>query len=286
LAAAYASNFITFAGTEDLGSGMKASFKVEEAMTFNAATLGTGNRESWVGLSGAFGDIKAGTQYTNIFFTVVPVDPNGFNNIAGWGPATAMGDASAINSNDVITYTLPKLVEGLNISFQSFRPTNTTTASSAGLNYTVGALSAAWANQIAGADKTSAYGLSYNFGVAKVGFSNIDANIAAVKTTDNTYVISAPIGEAFSLAYSAGTYKKAAASTKNSQLGAYYNISKRTAAYVNYGSSSATGSATSVTALGINHAFYSDAGLGQLMVLKSKTPLWQHSGVFLTPEIY
>ena len=255
MAAAYASNFITFAGTEDLGSGMKASFKVEEAMTFNAATLGTGNRESWVGLSGAFGDIKAGTQYTNIFFTVVPVDPNGFNNIAGWGPATAMGDASAINSNDVITYTLPKLVEGLNISFQSFRPTNTTTASSAGLNYTVGALSAAWANQIAGADKTSAYGLSYNFGVAKVGFSNIDANIAAVKTTDNTYVISAPIGEAFSLAYSAGTYKKDTASTKNSQLGAYYNLSKRTVAYVNFGTSTGAASTTSVTAIGINHAF-------------------------------
>ena len=92
LKSASAGSFLTFAGNEDLGSGLKASFKIETGMGMNnagdvvgAAVDGSaaGNREAWVALAGGFGSVTLGNQYTQAFLTVAAVDPNGVNNMAG-----------------------------------------------------------------------------------------------------------------------------------------------------------------------------------------------------------
>lgn len=54
-------------GTEDLGGGLKANFQLEQG--FNAdngtTTAGTAfNRQSWVGLSGGFGEVQLGRAWT------------------------------------------------------------------------------------------------------------------------------------------------------------------------------------------------------------------------------
>jgi len=270
--------FFTLSGNEDVGSGLKASFKIEQDIAQNSlASQGGGNREAWVGLSGAFGEIKAGKQYTDIFGVLVAVDPAGFNNIAGWGPGSVMLESTnsgynLLSNNDTISYTLPKLVDGLTVNFQSFRANslskNTVTGgavlgtdtsfgsngTSYAVHYAAGGLFVGTAGRTAGADKSQASSASYNFGVAKVAFSNIDSTIGDTKTTDNTYYVSAPLGDAVSVAYSAGTLKVGDAKTNNSQMGAYYNLSKRTQLFGIYGKA-AGDTNTTTTSIGVNHSF-------------------------------
>lgn len=54
------SSLIGFKGVEDLGNGLKAVFQFESSVSFDAATGGNANRDSFVGLAGGFGTIVAG----------------------------------------------------------------------------------------------------------------------------------------------------------------------------------------------------------------------------------
>lgn len=266
LAHSSGNSFLTFSGNEDLGSGLKASFKIEADVAQNSAAFGMNNREAWVGLNGAFGDIKVGTQYANVFNVLAAVDPQGANNITGWGPLSTGAEGTAayivtkglLANNDVVTYTLPSLVSGLNLSAQSIRSqngTSTTTGSSLGASYAVGGLFLAMATQTTGADRTTATSGSYDLGVVKFGLSSLDATFSGTNDKDNTYYVSAPVGEAVHLGFSSGTNKSGTASVKNSQFSAYYNLSKRTSLFGLYGSTSAAATSTTTTAFGVNHAF-------------------------------
>lgn len=56
-----------FKGSEDLGGGLKANFQLEQGFALDAGTASTGqafSRQSWVGLSGAFGEFKAGKTWS------------------------------------------------------------------------------------------------------------------------------------------------------------------------------------------------------------------------------
>lgn len=54
------SSYIGFKGVEDLGNGLKAVFQFESSVSFDAATGGNANRDSFVGLTGGFGTLVAG----------------------------------------------------------------------------------------------------------------------------------------------------------------------------------------------------------------------------------
>ena len=55
-------------GTEDLGNGLKANFKLESNFNVDNGAIGTGSslfeREATVGVAGAFGEVNLGRQYT------------------------------------------------------------------------------------------------------------------------------------------------------------------------------------------------------------------------------
>jgi predicted porin len=62
---AESSSRIGFRGTEDLGGGLKANFVIETAVNPAEATMSTwSNRQAFVGLSGGFGTLNAGTVYS------------------------------------------------------------------------------------------------------------------------------------------------------------------------------------------------------------------------------
>ncbi len=76
----FRSNRLGFKGSEDLGGGLKANFVLETG--FNTGTGALNNtsnvlfqREATVGLSGGFGDIDFGRQYTAAFRTILAFDP-------------------------------------------------------------------------------------------------------------------------------------------------------------------------------------------------------------------
>ncbi|MCX7175511.1 MAG: porin [Proteobacteria bacterium] len=88
---------IGFQGSEDLGSGLKANFRLEIGMNSDTGNLDNGanvaaatntgasqlfQREARVGLEGGFGTINIGRQYTPIFNVQAPAD---IFNVAGIG---------------------------------------------------------------------------------------------------------------------------------------------------------------------------------------------------------
>jgi predicted porin len=116
----YNSSRLGFRGTEDLGGGLAASFWLEAGLnndTGLGGLSGTGatdrngglafNRRSTVSLSGGFGEIRLGRDYTPTFWNDTVFDPFGTNgvgtnlisNING-RLSSAVGPGSAVSSGD------------------------------------------------------------------------------------------------------------------------------------------------------------------------------------------
>lgn len=55
---------IGFKGTEDLGGGLKANFVLEQGVNLTSGAAAGFNRQSYVGVSGGFGEVKLGNVYT------------------------------------------------------------------------------------------------------------------------------------------------------------------------------------------------------------------------------
>jgi predicted porin len=94
-------------GTEDLGGGLKAGFHFEGGMNADVGTAAGFNfaRKSTIGVSGGFGEVRMGRDYTPLFTVHGIADPFGTNgvgsylNIAGSTvvsvPGTAIGAQAA-----------------------------------------------------------------------------------------------------------------------------------------------------------------------------------------------
>jgi len=291
-----AGNRIGFRGEEDLGGGLKASFTAEYAIEPDENTgLGAaGNRQSFLGLSGGFGSVIVGRQYTLIHSIQGAMDPNGNANAAGWLPSLT----NSVRSDDTIIYTTPSL-QGFTASVsQALAGSEASSAAGAtkagdatgiALAYTAGplslravqesikntalsvtrpgqtaatALSDALANR-----KAQSVGASYNFGPATVYFLNTSARggsaADAGKLTSNNIGLRVPLGAITANAsVSTGKYTDSgAASVKLSGyvLGANYALSKRTAVYTFVGETkdklTTNAGKRSTFAIGVGHNF-------------------------------
>jgi predicted porin len=79
-------------GVEDLGGNLHADFKLENGFLPNNGTAVGGlqfGRESWVGLSGAFGAVRFGVNYTPLHDMLTVYGPRGFGSGLSWGNASA-----------------------------------------------------------------------------------------------------------------------------------------------------------------------------------------------------
>lgn len=79
---------IGFKGKEDLGGGLSAIFTIENGFNADTGTAGQGNllfgRQAFVGLSGSFGSVTLGRQYTPYYKTLRDIgDPFGAVSLAG-----------------------------------------------------------------------------------------------------------------------------------------------------------------------------------------------------------
>lgn len=70
-------------GSEDLGDGLKANFVLESGVSIDKGTNNTNQggrlfgRSAWVGLSGGWGNLSLGRQYTMYFYSLLDADPMG-----------------------------------------------------------------------------------------------------------------------------------------------------------------------------------------------------------------
>jgi predicted porin len=261
------SSRLGFRGVEDLGGGLSASFWIEGALNPDTGTPGGQNwqRRSTASLSGGFGEVRLGRDYTATFVNVTSFDPFGTNGVGSWtniainnngvgnaGVATSsvLGTNSGtyVRSNNMVGYFLPSGLGGFygmaQVSAQEAAAPNGNKYQGARLGYAAGPVNVgvAYGKTETGTPdlKAMSVGASYNLGFARLMASYEQLKASPRKHT--TYLIGAvvPLGQgelklAFDKANEAGG--TAAQNERDADMiavGYVYNLSKRTALYGQY----------------------------------------------------
>ena len=112
------SSRLGFRGSEDMGGGLKANFQIEHRFTPDtggieprdgALTNVFWNAQSWVGLSGGFGEVRLGRQFVPAFHIGINSDPWAYDyNVAGASNFTRGGNGVTM-SNNAVVYRTPDL---------------------------------------------------------------------------------------------------------------------------------------------------------------------------------
>ncbi len=277
-------------GSEDLGGGLKANFKLEQQISMDTGAVVAGfTRAATVGLSGNFGEVKIGRDETPLYSTLVSADVFG----AG-GARTVNLYPDADRASDMVSYTTPnmggfsaKVMVGRNDTSVSGVGATTTKGENTGLSgtYAAGPLMVGLAygkiENTAGVVISETDGAavvaSYDLGVAKLFASHArqeirpDQALAGNTESDETNLgVAVPMG-AITVLASLGRNTKdvttnAGATTSQSGndfvLGVTYDLSKRTALYAKAGtynkldaSTANPATKTTATALGLRHLF-------------------------------
>lgn len=111
----YNSSRLGFRGTEDLGGGLAASFWLEAPIKNDDGSEGvqTFNRRSTVSLSGGFGEVRLGRDYTPTFWNNTVFDPFGTNGVGTNLIQTAVVDfGHPTRASNTIGYFLPPNLGG------------------------------------------------------------------------------------------------------------------------------------------------------------------------------
>ncbi len=245
---------IIFRGTEDLGGGLKANFHAETGFKPDTGNLdNTANqlfqRQAWGGLSGGFGEIRAGRQYTLGFFGSIGNMPSTYTD-----PQLAAGlgfNGMGSRNNDQIQYWSPTMGGAqLRVSTQLAGDT-ATGADEVALAYANGPLTVnlTTAKVTGTSGNHVAVNAGYNFGVAAVTVGMVDK--AGDGTGKGSFVrVTAPMG---AVSLFAGFATNSDTKTNAQDVGAFYSLSKRTRLYALYGTGNKA--VTDRTSFGIDHNF-------------------------------
>lgn len=247
-------------GAEDLGGGLKATFQLEAGFNGDDATPNnaakTFDRTSKVGLSGGFGSIDFGRQYTRMFNLVDTYDAQGtdsfsatLNGIGGLTGIAVNVLGTSLRWDNSIVYNAPAM-DGFSASVQYAFGENGAPALSAGkalgllAGYAAGPLSvhAAYENvkPIGGVPsvKTTGVGASYDFGILKAYAQFLNQKDGVVNgVRENAYAlgVSVPMGAGTLNAGVAGESQKTAGvktgKTFSHGIEYRYDLSKRTTLY-------------------------------------------------------
>jgi predicted porin len=282
-------------GSEDLGGGLKANFQIESGFGIDTGASAQGalfGRQAYVGLSGGFGAINFGRQYTayddargaenanngfdTAFTPVGTVYTAGSTSTVG-----VLGGVKDYDSrvNNSIKYSSPVFggVSGaLTYALGEDKPA--TGGGSAGSNvaghvkYVNGPLGvfAAFQNEKPAGVNTTAtkfanLGANYDFGFVRLSAGYQNAKVGSLKDDEFQVGVAVPFGAAAVSAGFASTKTKANGTEIGKGTGfgltGYYDLSKRTAAYAGVRSSefeNAAGTTTSkdsLFAVGVRHRF-------------------------------
>ncbi len=265
-------------GSEDLGQGLKANFKLEQGfdLTDGTSTVGQSfSRESYVGLSGGFGEVKFGKVWTAFD------DVNGASNAvfdSALSPTTNVFKSTGYQGNPGKTayYATPSFSGfGAAVSRTFVDDTAAYDAiTSLNVTYGAGPVAVQLGYQVedlkASSDDTTftRLGGSYNFGVAtaKLSYGKVSnvGNLNGAGTTEYQLGVDVPVSAALTLSASYAKSDDNALNGDESRKGygiaAAYTLSKRTFVYGGYRTDSATNAGfaddkNSVFAVGVQHKF-------------------------------
>lgn len=268
-------------GSEDLGGGLKAIFKLEQGFALDTGTATAGqafSRESYVGFSSGFGEFKLGKVWT------------AYDDVSGASDAVFDSALSPMNSvfastgyqgnpGNTVYYSTPTMGGfGAAVSYSLFeKVAGAAKITSLNVSYGAGPFAAHLGYQVEDVDNSVAgsadakftrLGASYDFGVAtaKATYGKV-TNVGSVSGSDATdyqlgvdYPVSAAVTVSASYAKSTDSNVGFEQSRKGYGIGATYTLSKRTFLYGGYESDTATNNAAadskhSLFAVGVQHRF-------------------------------
>jgi predicted porin len=279
---------IGFKGVEDLGGGMKAAFQLETGFCADSAAgapnFCTGSnqfmgRQAHGDLTGAFGAISAGRQYSLGFNNLSTIDPFG----TGFaGQVNNIVDPSGIRLNNSATYSTPNL-GGFTGSVELALGEQTgnweaNRETGAGLTYASGPAYAGFTFYDVGnaagngaARKNYLFGGTYDFGVVKVhALAQKSTGDASLDVLDLMGGVTIPVAGGQILASYIHHNDRTSADKDANQIGVgyLYPLSKRTSIYSAYariqnqhgaiftvGNATAAGTGDKAFNLGVVHNF-------------------------------
>jgi predicted porin len=260
------SSQLGFRGVEDLGGGLKASFVLLGGVNADSGTTNTKffNRRSTLSLSGNWGEIRLGRDYTPTFWNDTIFDAFGTNGLGDSSHVLQLPTATFVRADNAIQYFLPAMgglygqimaaaaeggpTKASGTSFVTQSNINPGRYVGGRIGYAAGPfdIAVAYAEQKYGAggsvnlagtfdsQKTFNIGGAYDFGIFKLlGYYDQD-KVDFLK--ENRYSISGviPLGQGeFHVGYDYSKLEGDGISNKVDQIKAtyVYNLSKRTAVY-------------------------------------------------------
>jgi len=248
-------SFVGFKGSEELGSGIKALFALEQGIHLDrgeTSSAGTFSRKAYVGVSGDMGTLRLGRQYsplTNAQGIVDPFEHGLAGDLREFFGTDATNTAHYVRMSNAVNYQTPDTLAGLSGeiaygfgeqpgAFKQQRQFGVA------LGYVKGPVQIAYAYHNANTDtailagpvfQTHFIGGTYDFGVLKLRAA-MDRNTqgaSALKTTDYLLGVSIPFGT--SAVYADYMHKKNSIGTSTGAsgyaIGYTYALSKRTDLY-------------------------------------------------------
>ncbi|MBN3851140.1 MULTISPECIES: porin [Burkholderiaceae] len=261
------SSFVGFRGTEDLGGGLAATFKLETWTSLANGQSQVPNvffaTESYVGLAkNTLGTLQFGRQYTPALWLTYAADPFGrAQNGAIYNLTQQIPPRNPIRGfiptqNNAIQYISPVLLGGLTIrlmyapSGSASAPTNLGEMTSASFDYRHGPLfvggsyeNARVAGSVASttlatlSNTTYTMGASYDFNIVKL-FGYFLQNRLQTQNTLDAYMVGVTIPIGLSVIKSSYEWRTIAHTESSGAsvlaVGYYYPLSKRTVLFASY----------------------------------------------------
>ncbi len=230
---------VSIAVSEDVGNGINAMAStticlnpLQSDLSTNVACNapsagGTGTASvsnsynGYVGLSGEFGSVKLGQQFSRNFFTTLAGDVTGM----GIGAAKTAGTHFQIANS--FNYTSPSF-SGVSVSYQqTLSDAATKQYTSYSIDYSAGALGLSYSSGKQGTATETVTAGNYDLGVAKVFVALASTSVTTDKNA-SAFGVSVPFG---AITLTAASNKDSTGKT-GTTMGATYNLSKRTTAYL------------------------------------------------------
>jgi predicted porin len=253
------SSQLGFRGVEDLGGGLKASFILLAGVN---ADTGSANNQFWnrratVSLSGGFGEVRLGRDYTPTFWNTTIFDAFGTNGLGDSSGVKQLAAPDYVRANNAIGYFLPSNIGGVygQVMAAAGEGNNAGRYVGGRVGFAAGPFDVAVAyaqervlslgsgNQY----KTFNIGGSYDFGFLKLmGYFNQE-KIPTNKDTIFSISTVVPLGQGeIHGGFEQSKLDSNSNKVKKFALGYVYNLSKRTALYAT-GAIVDNGNASAVT---------------------------------------